>query len=346
VKYPEQQVPVEEYSSSELYIIIGRVLNHFPEYPARLYKNALFRHVLVTGTTGSGKSHTASKIAERASKELKILVFVVDWHGEYRNMLSQYTLIQPRELPLQLFTGEPGDLSVLASIFELTPPQEYILEKVLKQRDLGRVKSVEGLLDAIELIPDESSWFRESRLSLHRKLSVLSRDEYSDLFRVYDPASTPLSKLFLDADSSPYIIDVSEISDLSVKRLYASLLIKRLVSYATRSSRQLLIVMEEAQNYLSRQNPVKPICEMLREIRKFSIGLVVVAQSISQLVEDVAANTNTKIIHSVKSKQDLEVVERTIYVDHVLLSVIPYLEVGEAVYSTISLKKPVLVKIE
>jgi DNA helicase HerA-like ATPase len=255
-------------------------------------------------------------------------------------------LIEPRELPLQLFTGEPGDLSVLSSIFELTPPQEYILEKVLKQKDLGKFKSISSLLDTVEILPEESSWFRESKLSLHRKLSVLSRDEYSDLFRVYDPTNTYISKLFTSANSCLLIVDVSEISDLSVKRLYASLLVKRVVSYVTRNSRELLVILEEAQNYLSRQNPVKPICDMLREIRKFSVGLVIVAQSISQLVEDVAANTNTKIIHSVKSKQDLEVIEKSTYLEHSLLSAIPYLGVGEAVYSTISLKKPVLIRAE
>jgi DNA helicase HerA-like ATPase len=76
------------------------------------------------------------------------------------------------------------------------------------------------------------------------------------------------------------------------------------------------------------------------------VGLVILAQSISQLVEDALANTNTKIIHSIKSKQDLEVVEKAIYIDYSFLSLIPYLEVGEAVYTTIGLKKPVLIRVE
>ncbi|MCC6043538.1 MAG: ATP-binding protein, partial [Desulfurococcaceae archaeon] len=84
----------------------------------------------------------------------------------------------------------------------------------------------------------------------------------------------------------------------------------------------------------------------LREFRKFGVGLVIISQSLTQLVEDASVNTNTKIIHSVKSKQDLEVVEKTLYLDQELLETLPYIEPGEAVYSTPSLKKPVLVKIE
>jgi len=338
-------VPVEEFDTNEPHIVLGRVLSSIPEYPAKLYKSAFFRHILITGTTGSGKSYTASKIADRLSRDLKIPVAIVDWHGEYQRLLSRYTLLTPRELPLQLFTGEPDDLSILTSIFELTPPQEYILEKVLRRRDFVKVKTIGGLLEAVEILPEESTWFRESKLSLHRKLNVLSREEYSDLFKFYEPTNTTFSKLFVESDK-PLLIDVSKIIDLSVKKLYASLLVKRLVNYTMKSLRQLVVIIEEAQNYLSKQNLIKPICEMLREIRKFNIGLVVVTQSVSQLVEDVIANTNTKIIHSVKSKQDLEVIEKAIYMEHSLLSLIPYLEVGEAVYSTISLKKPILIRVE
>lgn len=338
-------MPVEEFDTNEPHIVLGRVLSSIPEYPAKLYKSAFFRHILITGTTGSGKSYTASKIADRLSRDLKIPVAIVDWHGEYQRLLSRYTLLTPRELPLQLFTGEPDDLSILTSIFELTPPQEYILEKVLRRRDFVKVKTIGGLLEAVEILPEESTWFRESKLSLHRKLNVLSREEYSDLFKFYEPTNTTFSKLFVESDK-PLLIDVSKIIDLSVKKLYASLLVKRLVNYTMKSLRQLVVIIEEAQNYLSKQNLIKPICEMLREIRKFNIGLVVVTQSVSQLVEDVIANTNTKIIHSVKSKQDLEVIEKAIYMEHSLLSLIPYLEVGEAVYSTISLKKPILIRVE
>ncbi len=338
-------MPVDEFDPSEPHIVLGRVLSSIPEYPAKLYKSAFFRHILITGTTGSGKSYTASKIADRLSKDLKIPVVIVDWHGEYPRLLSRYTLLSPRELPLQLFTGGPDDLSILASIFELTPPQEYILEKVLKRKDFIKVKTIDGLLEAIEIFPEESTWFRESKLSLHRKLSVLSREEYSDLFKFYEPTDTTFGKLLVDSDK-PLLIDVSRVIDLSVKKLYASLLVKRLVNYTMKSLRQLVVIIEEAQNYLSKQNPIKPICEMLREIRKFNIGLVIVTQSVSQLVEDVMANTNTKIIHSVKSKQDLEVIEKAVYIEHSLLSLIPYLEVGEAIYSTINLKKPILIRVE
>ncbi len=301
----------------------------------------MYRHVLITGTTGSGKSHTAALITKRASEKLGLKVVVLDWHGEYTSLLQDYEYIDPYDNPVALFTGDPDDISVLSSILDLTPPQEYLLEKILR-RNTNVVKSINFLLDYIESYPEESNWMRETKLSLHRRLSLLVRENNSTLFEAR--GKSDLKSLGLT--SKPVIVDLARIRDVSIRRLYASFLLKRIAPSNPGREKNLLVVLEEAYNYLSKIQPVKPICEMLREIRKFGVGLIIVSQSISQLVDDVSMNTNTKIIHAVKSKQDLEVIEKSLYLDQDLVSVIPYMEPGEAVYSTPSLKKPVLIRIE
>lgn len=130
----------------------------------------MYRHVLITGTTGSGKSHTAALITKRASEKLGLKVVVLDWHGEYTSLLQDYEYIDPYDNPVALFTGDPDDISVLSSILDLTPPQEYLLEKILR-RNTNVVKSINFLLDYIESYPEESNWMRETKLSLHRRLS-------------------------------------------------------------------------------------------------------------------------------------------------------------------------------
>ncbi|MEM4004949.1 MAG: DUF87 domain-containing protein, partial [Desulfurococcaceae archaeon] len=72
----------------------------------------MYRHVLITGTTGSGKSRTASIIAKRISEELNIRVVILDWHSEYMYLLNRYKVVDPYSNPLQLFTGDPNDISV------------------------------------------------------------------------------------------------------------------------------------------------------------------------------------------------------------------------------------------
>lgn len=344
VKYPVQKVPLEE-ASEEDFIVIGKALNSVPEVPAKLYKSALYRHVLISGATGSGKSHTASIIAERVSKYLGIPVIIIDWHGEHVNLLEDYSIINPFETPLEIFTGDLRDISIISSILELTPPQEYMLEKIVKKTDFSKVKTLEAFLDLLEYYPDESSWMRETKLSLHRKLSVLARYG-EDLFHLAKHGYSSLNYILNQSWNKPSILDVSKIGDIGVRKLYSAFYVKKLVDEAIKANQPLVVIIEEAQNYLSRNQPVKPLCDMLREVRKFNIGLVVISQSISQLSDDALMNTNTKIVHSIKARADLEVVEKSLYLERDLATVLPYLEPGEALYSTPTLKKPILIKVE
>lgn len=345
VKYPAQEIPVESVATNEDFVIIGKTINSFPEQPVKLYKNTLYRHVLVVGTTGSGKSFTASIIANRVARHLEIPTVIIDWHGEYQRLLDDHRAINPFEKPLELFTGDPSDLSIISSVFELTPPQEYLLEKVIRKVDLTRLKSIEAFIDYLEAYPEESSWMRETKLSLHRKLHILTRYGHELLFKLYSNGER--SNLGVRSDARvPAVVDVGRIPDLNVRKLYSALYIKRAVDIAISSRSPLLVILEEAQNYLSRNHPVKPICDMLREVRKFQVGLVVISQSVSQLIDDVLTNTNTKIVHAIKSKVDLDVIEKSLYLESNIMAVVPYLEPGEAVYSAPVLKKAVLVKIE
>ena len=347
VRYPALEVPIEVFPEKDAYIVIGRTIGSVPEYPAKLFKSSLYRHVLISGTTGSGKSYTASTIAKRVSSELGMRVVVVDWHGEHSRLAENYYLVDPFDHPLDFFTGDPSELSIVSGVLELTPPQEYLLEKVLKRVDLAKLGSIETFLDYLEAYPEESSWMRETKLSLHRKLSPLARKNYKRLFKLYDLSNENFQNAFFKAHvPNLLIVDVSRIRDLSVRKLYSAFFIKKMVDAAVALGTPLLIIIEEAQNFLSRNQAVKPICDMLREVRKFNIGIVVVSQSISSLADDVLTNTNTKIIHALKSKADIDVVEESLYLENSILSVIPYLEPGEAVYSTPTLKKSVLIKVE
>jgi len=279
---------------------------------------------------------------------LGIPTIILDWHSEYRQLLLDYSVIDPYDTSLQLFTGDPNDISAISNVLELTPPQEYLLERLLKRIEVSKLKTLEAFLDYLESLPDESSWMRESKLSLHRKLSLLIRDNYSSLFKLHSHVQYPtLQDVLSELNRSvPCIVDLGRIADTSVRKLYAVFLLKRLVDFLAPSKKPILVVIEEAQNYLLRNQAIKLICEMLREVRKFNFGLVAISQSIQQLADDAIVNTNTKIFHAIKSRSDLELVEKTLYIDIQLLMTLPYIEPGEAVYSTPTLKKAVLIRVE
>ncbi|MEM4810069.1 MAG: DUF87 domain-containing protein, partial [Desulfurococcaceae archaeon] len=87
-RYPRQNVLIanaQEIESS--FIDIGEILNTVPKQVAKITRDALFRHILIVGTTGAGKSYTAATISKRIVKVLSIPVLIVDWHNEYTKLL-------------------------------------------------------------------------------------------------------------------------------------------------------------------------------------------------------------------------------------------------------------------
>lgn len=340
VNYPEQDVLLR---SSSRVIELGYAIKSRTSARVGIPLENLFEHALVAGSTGSGKTYTVSKIVnEIASKKYSLGTIVFDWHGEYRSLVEGYSYVDPYDHPIDLFSDLYSLVDLLVDALELTPSQAYLLEKILRQFS-RRVDSLSSLVNVVDSYSDESNWMRESRLSLLRKLSLLSRDNYEELFS----GERSANPFFVEKSDNVYILDVSRIRDVLVRRIYTALTLKKVLSYSVNSPsrRGLLIVLEEAQNVVDRERPLKLISSMLAEVRKFSVGLVIVSQSPFKLLEDVMINTNTKIVHSVKSSIDLEIISRVLYLPSEYQKLLPYLDVGEAILYTRGLKKPVLVKV-
>jgi len=340
VKYPVQH-RVESSDPGTNYVVIGWVINTVPRLEARLPLNLLNRHILIVGATGTGKSYTASRIAWRVSLK-GVPVIILDWHGEYGDLITDGVRLNPFENPVEFLNlhDPKSDVEVISDVLGLTPPQEYLLWRIIGEKG-SRLDSVESLARALETYYDDASWVRETRLSLHRKLKILATNPYSKLFS--DSGSLP-------GDSSsagkPVIMDLSLIRNINVRRIYGTMLLARLVHRNYGLRKRYLILIEEAQNYLGRDNPVGFLARMMGEIRKNNIGFCIITQSPSLIVDHVLVNTNTKIIHSVKSNLDLEVVSKSLFLDQDTARILPYMDVGEALLFNPSLKKPVLIRVE
>lgn len=342
VNYPTQDYVANHTGET---IEIGSVVNATTPIKARIDVNSLTEHVFVTGSTGSGKTRSVAKIAnELLKKNVDVKIVVVDWHDEYRSLINVFQYVPPKELPLELIDARDpySTVDLLVDALDLSGPQAYVLERIIRSKT-KEIDDIGKLVDAVENAIDESGWMRESRFSLLRKLYPLVRSENVDLFN-----GRGVKGVYENLSGRVNVIGVSSIRDGVVRKVYTALLLKKLVSSRLRSEirDRLVIVLEEAQNLLSRDKPIGIIASMLAEIRKFNVGFIIVSQSPSKLLEDVMVNTNTKIIHSIKSSLDLEIVNRILYLPFEYEKIIPYLEVGEAVLYTRGLKKPVIVRVE
>ncbi len=316
----------------------------------------VFRHIGIFGSTGSGKTTTACTIAYR-SHAIGLTVLVLDWHGEYYELLRKaqctrllyldpYTaLFHVKELSMKDLIDNPLELlEVFEQVLELTPSQTYILEQVLEKcRRLAVSNSnnwISTLIDLVSGYVPESRWGIESRDALLRKLRYLA------LTRSIVNSSRSVDSI---SDYSLIILDLNRVENLRLRTFCALMILKIIERRALdQELHDMLIVIDEAHNIL----PSKKVegtgvaRRLLAEMRKWRIGFTIVTQSPSSVAQDVLKNTNTKIVHAIKSNVDRRIISETLILRKELEDLIPCLGVGEAVVSLPDAPEPVVVKID
>ncbi len=342
------------------YYVIGTSLNTTLSQPVYLVNEDLFKHILIAGSTGSGKTTTAKRIIHEvlrnSGRQLSVIVF--DWHGEYisyAKTLKEYSNIQARifrpgtptsdniSIPLISCNSDLElSLTILESVLELTPPQTSILISIVDYlcRDYSEV-SVATLSNTISSgntpLKLDSRSEAEALSALRRKIRLLNWGQGRILFNRIN--NTDIDDVVANNYS---VIDLSTIINPRVKVLYSLLLLKKLyekkVIGAVESD--ILIIIEEAYNFMKRHSIISDI---ILDSRKYGLGLIIITQTIKELSREVLANTNTKIFHRMVDVHEAEYASKIIGKEffQTLLS----LEPGEALISNEKYSKPLVVKI-
>ncbi|WP_338600051.1 helicase HerA-like domain-containing protein [Sulfolobus tengchongensis] len=307
------------------------------------------RHIGIFGSTGSGKTNTSMILASQLNlKGVKVIIF--DWHGEYSSLLKDRFIVYDENNivqinPLYLIDLDVEDtVDIIGDVLQLTDPQRFLLYTILlKLRSFKRF-SLNQMLEVINSIEDTSYWMRDVKYALLRKIFILFTPIATKLF--YTTDETSLNN-FLEYFKASSIINLSFISNLKLRRLYALFLIKLLIESHVRSkiNQQTLIILDEAQNYFSKDGN-EFMDRLASEIRKYNIGLCFITQSPSLLSQNVLKNTNIKIIHSIKSDVDKKAIKEALSLDERLTQSLDKLDIGEAIISSPNLKIPMIIKIK
>ncbi len=291
-------------------------------------------HIGVFGSTGSGKSTTLSVIAEGASR-LGLYTVILDWTGEYSRILSSrginHVVVDPLSSkfslnPFKLGLDTSIIVNILSSALSLTEPQEYMLMKTMKE---GRVSSLEELEAIIDAIPEEAKWDREVKRGLLRKLGPLTLASGSNLFS--GSPEEPKGDLV--------IVDASRIGNVQARRLYVMLYLA--MSFYN-PGRERLIIIDEAHNIVGEGSI---LIQMLAESRKYGAYIALATQSPAAIDNGVILNTNTKIIHALRSPRDREIIAESIGLPREDSEMLARLAPGEAIVFAPSIGFPVAVNI-
>ncbi|MEM2627272.1 MAG: DUF87 domain-containing protein, partial [Ignisphaera sp.] len=292
----------------------------------------------------------ASILSEKIA-EKEYVAIVIDWHGEYHFLLQHnkdraiYTNplkgVIPEPLNLEeLIKREPlSFIEIIESSLELTPAQAHILEdamNILVHKTTSHGYYIDVIIDIIQNSSASARWFAESREALLRKLKPLS-SLYLNI------RWSKLSKVAIDKGRI-YIFDVSFIPNIRVRKIISSLLIRSIILKAQYNSiaKPILIVVDEAHNVFHTESP---LATLIAEVRKWLVGFTIITQAPSMLAPVVIKNTNTKIIHALKSSSDIEVVVSAAILKKEHKKIVSALNPGEAFLVIPELAEPILIKI-
>ncbi len=314
-----------------------------PQREVRLHHIDFLRHCIIVGTTGSGKSTTASIIASQLSRYG--IVVILDWYGEFPRIFNRinrkyvcYRASENNKIPVP--SRVESLINILEEVLDLTPPQSYILRRVLKEG----LTSFREVLRVVEEFEVTARWMTESKYALLRKLDTLLSDQYINYLGSANEHG--LVSVLKRSKGRPTVIDLSVFEEYSVRKFMALLVLRLLEEFKSRHliADKVFVIVDESHNILTSSKSL--LERMMAEVRKLNMGITLITQSPALLSYRIISNSNIKIIHALKSRDDVDVIVRSVGSGVAVDKVLPRLGIGEVVVDAPSLVSPVLVRVD
>lgn len=332
----------------------------------------LSHHILISGTTGRGKSNLLSSLLWNLVDKDFCGMLVLDPHDEYYGRGQQGLKDHPAgKVSYYTTKGPPAGTNTLKINLTLVKPQHLdgVIDFSDAQRQAialyhkeNREKWIEAIILERPLQLEKA--FREETLAVvkRRLLQLLDLDFVNNklfcngIFQL-NAGLTTIADITKDLeDSKTVIIDTSSVSG-SVELLLGSLVAHEAfhrykqakMAGSMRDKPVINIVLEEAPRVLGKdvlERGSNIFSTIAREGRKFKVGLTAITQLPSLIPREILANMNTKIILGIEMKPERQAIIESAAHD---LSehdrAIASLDVGEAIVTSTFSKFPMPVAI-
>jgi len=324
--------------------------------------DSLFKHSVIVGITGSGKSTTNKQILKELSR-LGFHFLLFDFHDEYdqefSNSTSSYIYRFSGEASIDFLSPfEMKDFSnhvsivtdVFNNVYSFSPSQFFVFRDVLSSElaysKINRVSpTMRGVVDRLENYEPKSFYENETKFSLLRRLKPLSEGEGSKIF-----ATSNLMKIDSILNKN-VILKVSDIKDSDLRKLTVSLILALVYEYRLTNGPDKIghfISLEEAQNFVPFRNRTEEASiyeKMFFEMRKYRESLILIAQFPSQIYPDLLKSCEVKVVHRLFSAGDASLIEDILGIDEKILEQLKSLPVGRVLVFIPSSRSPITVQV-
>lgn len=295
--------------------------------------SAFRRHVCILGKSGAGKSVTGMILAKQLSQHCSVLV--LDRTGEFASSLGHLpgtTVYEPgSNLSVSPFTGsEPAassseasdDVERAVSLMEhylqvsigtgLTPLQARVFREALgycreSLTPRAGISQVIGTLRAMQMRLRGMKGWAESVEAVISRLHPFSVGRLAGVFDADSP-SLDAKRLF---EPGLHIIDLDPLDTDEAKNLLSQMVASQVSGHGRRmgitQELRFVLIVDEAHHISPNQRNYLSVLERYAlELRKYGMGLVVIATRPTLISENILANCNTVVCHQLTGSKDID----------------------------------------
>lgn len=288
-------------------------------------KTELNAHLLLIGGSGSGKTETIKSIIFELNKQ-KINTLVIDFHDDFKQLSDNIIDFEKTGAtihPLEILANErPIDVAYRVSqmfknIFRLGDIQFSIIRESIKDfyNLSGILNFHEKVQTPVKLLPfkrfSEVMRDRGNGSDVEKLISKIAVIFDTPLFVNADQTTIP----FEDILKKTSVLKLNDYPTEEVKSLIAEIILRKLINYLYikgKSDLELYCVIDEAHRLAYEGSPID---QMLREARKYGLGLILASQSADDFSEIIRANTGAYLGFRANSDKDAVALSKIFQID-------------------------------
>ena len=328
-------------------------------------KEIVNKHMLIVGTTGSGKSYFTKRfLCGLIESGYDVQIFIFDPHGEYyeelRNCLEEERIenIVFEDTLLPIYAEELEDLIKYAGYGTLISgnsnqarKNRNIIQRYVKASINLTKLGEKNILSIIEELDGD----RDTKENLIESLKEI----YGETVLSNQSETIRKIRQGVESNRNVVIFNFKGITDGQVRVNIAGLIMQELFNQnKLNPSRKRIIVLEEAHNFApekgygdvssGKDNLALTMAKKIAsEGRKFNLGLITITQRPAQVSKYVLSQMNTQAMFRTMNNTDIDAISTYVeYTGRDVIDVLPSLPTGMGVISGMGVPFTVVVGVE